>query len=570
MLHLSVESYILHYYPKIERYPAFIKRLLFSSMHYFLHEEEINHFLDENIHKDTFSFIENIIDYFDIKIALKKDELGHIPAYGRVVIIANHPLGALDAMALMHLLKDVRKDFKIVANAFLLEFAPLEEVLIPIGQGGVNRHTFKAIYDALDEEKMVIIFPASEVSRVSANALKNNRWKSAFLKIASKTKSPILPIYIRAKNSKIFYLFSMLNRSLATAILPYEMFKAKGKTIQFTIGKTIPFDSYNFPLPASEKLKLMRKHFYRISKKKKEVFKTENPISRPEQAAEIKSALKKQGTLLGETFDGKKIILYSSTQESSVIKEIGRLREISFRFVGEGSGLKRDIDRFDFYYHHLIIWDEEALEIAGAYRLGVSSEIVEKFGVEGLYTSSLFAYHQGFSPQLSAGVELGRSFVQPKYWNSRALDYLWQGLGAFVKNRPEIRYLFGAVSISDSFNDKAKALMIYFFGHYFHTDEAWVTHKNPYRMTSDLQSYCETLFLGNDYKTNQRLLKEELGYMSYTIPTLYKQYSEVCEDGGVKFLDFGFDASFNNCIDGFIVVDLHMLKESKRKRYMGE
>ena len=253
-----------------------------------------------------------------------------------------------------------------------------------------------------------------------------------------------------------------------------------------------------------------------------------------------------------------------------MIKGIGRLREISFRFVGEGSGKKRDIDGFDFYYKHLIIWDDEQLEIAGAYRLGLSGQIVEDFDIDGLYSSSLFQYHQGFDPQLASGIELGRSFVQPKYWNSRALDYLWQGLGAFVKSRPDIRYLFGAVSMSDSFNEKAKALMIYFYSHYFASNEKLVAHKNPYYLSSEMKAYCESIFSGDDYRADQRVLKEELGYMGYKIPTLYKQYAEVCDEGGVKFLDFGYDKDFNNCIDGFIVVDLHQMKESKKKRYIGE
>ncbi|MDD3592623.1 MAG: lysophospholipid acyltransferase family protein, partial [Sulfurovum sp.] len=535
------------------------------------HENQINEFLVANRHKDALSFIEAIIDYFDITIGLKKDEMARIPAYGRTVIIANHPLGALDALALIHLLKDVRKDIKIVANSFLAQFENLKDILIPMDniRGKMDRGVVTGIYQALSEEKAVIIFPAGEVSRARPSGVKDTKWKSGFLKIATKMKAPILPIYIKAKNSKSFYLLSMVNRSLATATLPHEMFKGRGKQIDFTIGKSIPYASYNIAIPTNEKIKLLRKHFYRIARKRKELFKTENPISMPETPGEIKKALK-EGMVLGETLDGKRIILYESAQENCVIKEIGRLREISFRFVGEGSGKKRDIDGYDFYYKHLIIWDDEQLEIAGAYRLGLSGQIIEDFDIDGLYSASLFEYHEAFASQLASGIELGRSFVQPKYWNSRALDYLWQGLGAFVKGRPDIRYLFGAVSMSDSFNEKAKALMIYFYSHYFSSDEVLVTHKNPYYLSSEMKAYCQSIFTGDDYRSDQRVLKEELGYMGYMIPTLYKQYAEVCEEGGVKFLDFGYDRDFNNCIDGFIVVDLHRMKESKKKRYMGE
>ncbi|MBD3791190.1 MAG: lysophospholipid acyltransferase family protein [Campylobacterales bacterium] len=570
MQQLSVESFMVHHYPGIDQFPCTVKKLLFSGMKRLCHESQINEFLAANRHKDALSFIEAIIDYFDITIGLKKDEMARIPAYGRTVIIANHPLGALDALALIHLLKDVRKDIKIVANSFLGQLDNLRDILIPMDniRGKMDKGVVTGIYQALSEEKAVIIFPAGEVSRARPSGVKDTKWKSGFLKIATKMKAPILPIYIKAKNSKSFYLLSMVNRSLATATLPHEMFKGRGKQIDFTIGRSIPYASYNIAIPTNEKIKLLRKHFYRVARKRQELFKTENPISMPETPSEIKKALK-EGTVLGETLDGKRIILYESAQENCVIKEIGRLREISFRFVGEGSGKKRDIDGYDFYYKHLIIWDDEQLEIAGAYRLGLSGQIVEDFDIEGLYSSSLFEYHEGFEAQLACGIELGRSFVQPKYWNSRALDYLWQGLGAFVKERPDIRYLFGAVSMSDSFNEKAKALMIHFYSHYFASDEVLVTHKNPYYLSSEMKAYCQSIFAGDDYKSDQRVLKEELGYMGYMIPTLYKQYAEVCDEGGVKFLDFGYDRDFNNCIDGFIVVDLHRMKESKRKRYIG-
>lgn len=568
-MQISVENYMLHHYPSIETFPGVAKKVLFSSMKKFFHENEINTFMVENAHKDTFSYVEAIVDYFDISIGLKSNELARIPAYGRMVIMANHPLGALDAMALLHLLKDVRKDIKIVANSFLYQFDNLKDIIIPVDNinGKMDKETVRSIYGALEAEQAVIIFPSGEVSRAKPNGIKDTPWKSGFLKIASKMRAPILPVYIKATNSKNFYLLSMINRALATATLPHEMFKAKGKSIGFAIGKCIPFDAYNLPnLSQKETVNLLRKHLYRVAKNHKPIFATQNEISVPEQRNELKAELK-NGTVLGNTNDGKSIIMYESVQENCVIKEIGRLREISFRHVGEGSGKKRDIDSYDFYYKHLIIWDDEALEIAGAYRLGVCSEIREDFDAEGLYTSTLFTFDPKFEPYLERGLELGRSFVQPKYWNSRALDYLWQGIGAYVKGRPDIQYLFGAVSLSDTFNEKAQGLMIYFYKKYFGAQANIVRHKAPYLASKWVNEHCETVFSGEDYRSDMRILKEELGFMGYTVPTLFKQYSELCEEGGVQFLDFGYDKDFNNCIDGFIVTDLSLLKEAKKKRY---
>jgi putative hemolysin len=568
-MQVSVENYMLHHYPKIETFPAVAKKVLFSTMKKVFHENEINDFMEVNEHKDTFSYIEAIVDYFDVSIGLKSNELTRSPAYGRTVIIANHPLGVLDAMALVHLLKDVRKDIKIVANSFLYQFDNIKDIIIPVDNinGKMEKETVKRIYKALESEEAVIIFPSGEVSRAKPHGIKDISWKSGFLKIASKMRAPILPIYIDAKNSKNFYLLSMLNRSLATATLPHEMFKFKGKTIDFTIGKPIAFDAYNISnFSTKETVKLLQKHFYKVAKNHKPIFATQNEISVPEERRELKMELK-NGMLLGETTDGKSIIIYESEIENCVIKEIGRLREISFRHVGEGSGKKRDIDGYDFYYKHLIIWDDDALEIAGAYRLGVCKDIIDDFDVDGLYTSTLFKFDKVFEPYLERGIELGRSFVQPKYWNSRALDYLWQGIGAYVKSRPDIRYLFGAVSLSDAFNQKAQGMMIYFYQKHFGSKENLVKHRSPYHIPAWIEEHCKSVFVGCDYRSDMRKLKDELGFMGYTVPTLFKQYGELCEEGGVQFLDFGYDKDFNNCIDGFIVTDLKMMKETKRKRY---
>ena len=571
MQQLSVENYLIHHYPTVENLPGLAKKLLFSTVKSLFHENQINTFLEQNAHKDTFSFVESVVEYFDVGIKINKKQMDSIPAYGRVVIIANHPLGALDAMALLHLLKDVRKDIKIVANAFLGQFENLQELVIPVDNltGKTTKKTLESIYDALENEEAVIIFPSGEVSRARPNGVRDTAWKSGFYKIASKTQSPILPIHMNAKNSKGFYLLSMLNRSWATATLPHEMFKAKGKEITFTIGNPIPYEGYSkLNLPQKEVVKLIRKHFYRVAKGKKNLLNVQKGISLAEAPIDIKTELK-EGKILGETIDGKKIILYESIIENAVIKEIGRLREISFRHVGEGSGEKRDIDSYDFYYKHIIIWDEEALEIAGAYRVGECREIVEDFGMEGLYTHTLFEFDDTFEGYLEQGLELGRSFVQPKYWNSRALDYLWQGIGAYVKAHPQVRYLFGPVSLSDSFTAPAKALLIYFYSHYFGATGKMVRHKAPYKMNKQMKNYCRDVFCGTDYRADQRVLKEELSYMGFTIPTLYKQYAEVCEAEGVQFMDFGYDKHFNYCIDGFIMVDIHLMKESKRKRYIG-
>jgi len=571
MQQLSVENYITHHYPKIETIPITFKKPLFKFLKNIFHEDQVNKFLIQNRFKDSFAFIEAVIDYFEVDMILNQNELSHIPSYGRVVIIANHPLGALDAIALIQLVKEVRKDIKIIANSFLHALENIKELLIPIDniQEKMDKKSLNSIYQALNNEQVVILFPSGEVSRVRPNGVKDTKWKNGFYKIASKMQAPILPIHIKAKNSKNFYLISMINRSLATATLPHEMFKFKGKKIEFKIGNAIPYSSYELSsLSTKESVKLLRKHFYKVARGKSTPLKTYNEIALPEVRYELKHRLK-QAQELGATKDGKKIILYTSDIEDCVIKEIGRLREISFRHVGEGSGKKRDIDTYDFSYKHLIIWDDEALEIAGAYRIGICQDIIAQDGIDGLYSSTLFDYKEGFDEIFQQGIELGRSFVQPKYWNSRALDYLWQGIGAYIASHSSIRYLFGPVSLSDTFSSEAKALLIFFYSHYFGSKQSLAQHKDPYILSRENSNRYKNLFLGIDYREDLRVLKEELALLGYTIPTLYKQYSEICEEGGVEFMDFGVDHDFNNCIDGLIVVDMSKLKPTKRKRYIG-
>ncbi len=567
---ISVESYFAHNYPSFEKFPELVRKSIITLFKNIFHENEINDFLHTNKNLDAFSFSEAILEYFNLNITIHKNQLTRIPSYGKCMIIANHPLGALDAIALIHVIADVRKDVKIVASNFLSSFENLHEVLIPIDNinGKMERSSVEAIYDALKKEQVVIIFPSGEVSRARPNGIKDTRWRSGFLKVAQKMQAPILPIYIEAKNSKNFYLLSMLNKSLATATIPHEMFKYQNKKIAFSIGKSIPYESYNIPsLSIADRVKLFRKHFYRISKNNRGIFKTYNSIALAENRQELKHELEK-AKLLGQTTDGKKIYLYSNTEDNVIIKEIGRLREISFRQVKEGSGKKRDIDEFDYIYEHIVLWDENDLEIVGSYRIVQAQEVIEALDIEGLYTSTLFEYKEEFTKYFKDGIELGRSFIQPKYWNSRALDYLWQGIGSYLKAHPSIRYMFGGVSISRSYNDEAVSLLIYFYKNYFGAKSQSVVHRESYQISDENRDRLQNIFLNDNYREDLITLKNELQMLGYAIPTLYKQYADLCEDNGVEFMDFGIDKEFDNCVDGFLVVDTHKLRPQKRKRYL--
>jgi hypothetical protein len=277
--------------------------------------------------------------------------------------------------------------------------------------------------------------------------------------------------------------------------------------------------------------------------------------------------------LLGETQDAKKILLYHHRQSSVLMNEIGRLREESFRLVGEGTGRERDLDEYDAHYMHIVLWDEELSEVVGAYRLRGTDQLdvqedSDRLIVNSpLYTASLFDYLPASRSILEHGLELGRSFVQPQYWGSKSLEYLWYGIAAFLRLHPQYRYLFGAVSISNTLSAPAKDLLIYFYQHYYGTETKYLVCHHPYQLSEASKKHLDQLFEGLDLKEGFIKLKKQLRYLGFAVPVLYKQYAELSEPGGTRFLGFNIDPDFSDCVDGFVVVDIDQMSGQKRKRY---
>jgi putative hemolysin len=566
---IDIQKEIEKKFPNMNKKDNFLKKSLFKVAKKIVHEDSINQFLTQNEHLKGFEFVDAVLDYFDFDYTVSSNDLQNIPTSGKVVIIANHPLGGLDALCLLRLISQVRKDVKIIANDFLAGFEALNSLLIPIDNYKLrqSKNDIKKIYEALNNEEAIIIFPAGEVSRATTKGIKDPAWSKGFLNFAQNSNAPILPIFLDAKNSKTFYTISIINKTFSTLLLSHEMFNKKSKRIAIKIGQIIPNENIA-PKGIDKKylLNLYRKHLYSLKKGKKSFFETQSAIAHPVSRIDLLNELKRS-KLIGQTSDGKKIFLYDYTEDSIVLKELGRLRELSFRKVGEGVNKKRDTDKYDIYYQHIILWDENDLEIVGSYRIGNSDFIFKNIGVKGFYSNNLFKYNEEFTPYLKNSIELGRSFVQPKYWGTRALDYLWFGIGAYLKNNPNIKYMFGPVSMSASFPTVAKDMMIFYYSHYFKEKQNLVEGKTPYQYSNNISEIKE-LFDLEDKKKDFRFLKSALSNIGVTVPTLYKQYSEITEDGCIKFLSFNIDKSFGDCIDGFILVEVDKIKESAKKRYI--
>jgi len=530
-----------------------------------LHEEEFQQFAADHRHLKGLDMVEQVLEHLDILCTIPAHGLEQIPAHGPLIVIANHPTGTLDGLALLYALSRVRRDVKVVTNRMLTHLAPLSSLFIPVDNmgGRTAKSSFTLMEQHLQNGGVLIFFPAGEVSRPTRTGIRDKKWQPGFIKLAGKFRAPLLPVNIHARNSLLFYASTLLSPQLSMLLLMQQMFRRRHSRLPVKIGQQIGWHHWYSPtLSAREIAEQCRQHVLRLGKGLPGVFKTESAIARPEDRALLKRELA-QAECLGTTADGKSIYLWqrNGQEEAPILRELGRLREIAFRAVAEGSGKRRDTDRYDDDYLHLILWDDDDLEIVGAYRFMPTA----LQGRDALYSHSLFHYGDDMDEILEHGIELGRSFIQPRYWGRRGLDYLWSGIGAYLARYPHYRYLFGPVSISGGLPPAARDLLVAFYRLWFPATHPLATSRRPY--PASLPDVLAQ-FSGEDYVEDLTRLKSLLGNLGCGIPPLYKQYSELCEPGGVQFIDFGSDPAFNNCVDGLVLVDLCYLKASRYQRYI--
>ena len=559
---------LLEQVPRLSAYPALIRQFFVFALQKLVCEDRINAFLIDNAMTRDFAFIDQVFQHLKIDYRADSRDIENIPSKGRVIIVANHPLGGLDGLALLRLISNVRRDVRIVVNELLLHISQLNNLSLPVDVigGKTKKADIFRVRQALNNDEAVIIFPAGEVSRAGAKGIRDRHWLPGFIQLAKATRSPVLPIYIKARNSALFYAISRISQPLSMLMLPREMLGFKGK-ISFTIGQAIaPGVIEGLPLSRKKQAKLVSDHLRRIGSGKTPLFATQMQLIEKCDRHAIQAELD-QAEILGQTADNKTIFLFDSGGQSVVLEEIGRLRERTFRFVGEGTGQCKDLDDFDHYYRHLILWDESACEIVGAYRLGEIWKWPHR-DHRLLYSSTLFDYNDDAAELFTAGLELGRSFVQPEYWGKRSLDYLWQGIGAYLARHPQVKYLFGPVSLSQNLPKKARDLLVCHYGHYYPDPQKLADAKTPYVCDADTEFLYAGQGSDDDRETAFTALKSQLAFLGIKIPTLYKQYTDLCLAGGTRFCGFNIDENFGHCVDGLVVVDLDQVKPKKRSRYI--
>jgi len=539
---------------------------------YVLRFNKLNKIYGQIGDKQGIEFIDALLSILEIHYAFDPNELKKIPKTGPFIVVANHPFGGLDGILLIKILSQVRPDIKVMANFLLKRIGPISDFFLAVnpfetrkeinpGLGGI-----KSVLQYLQGGGGLCIFPAGEVSGYDAgNKITDRQWQYPVLKFIKKANVPVVPVYFNGKNSRLFHLIGRVHPNLRTAKLPSELLNKKKKPIKVRIGSAITvkdqeafteiyqFGRYLRAKTYSLNSRIEVKRFFNYSLLRKS---RPEPVALPTPQEKILEEVKnmEKDHLL---FRLKNFAVYCSPSHGmpAVLNEIGRLREITFREVGEGTNSSIDLDEFDLYYHQLFIWDEEAQRIVGAYRIGKGADILHEFGQGGFYIQSLFRIKDGFVPVLQQSLELGRSFVVKEYQRQpMPLFLLWKGILYFLLKNPEYRYLVGPVSISNNYSKVSKELIIKFsMSHHFDWNMArLVVPRKAFKFKS--QDPNINVIMENMKDINK--LDQFIGdveELNTGLPVLLKKYIRL----NAKIIGFNVDPKFNNCLDGMILLDVY-------------
>jgi putative hemolysin len=535
--------------------------------------DKLNRVYDQIGDKKGLEFIEELIKVLNISYLFDEDELHkRIPKSGSAIVVCNHPFGGLESILLIRLLSQIRPDFKIVSTELLQKIDPISDYFL---NEDTNQKKYEKRNSAIFLEKasvyletggILCFFPAGEVSQFdSSRVLSDKQWQNITLKFIKQQKKPVIPIHFQGNNSRLFYLMGNILPSLKSVKLPTEIMYQRKKPVKIRIGNPISVteqdkfsDIYQYGryLRAKTYLlcsKIEVKRFFNYSLKRQQRI---EPIAEPIAKEKIVQELRQLGSefLL---FRLKNYAVYCAPSKRipNILLELGRLREITFRQVGEGTNRSIDLDEFDLYYHQMFIWDAENEMIAGAYRIGKGAEIMHKYGVRGFYIQSLFKIKDGLQEMLSQTMELGRSFVVKEYQRKpMPLFLLWKGILYFTLKNPEYRYLMGPVSVSDDYSTTSKEMIIKFImTHHFDWKLAKkITPRNSYKFeTNDQNLNVVMQTMDNDINSLDKLIGD-VDELNSGLPVLLKKYIKL----NAKIIGFNVDPKFNNCLDGLIVLDL--------------
>ena len=538
------------------------------------------------------NFFDRALHAMCANYVISSEDRDLIPREGPVIVVSNHPHGALDGMVLGSLLASVRNDVKFIVNYMLQQIPELHDTFIsvdPFGGTGATKANVAPLKEMLKFLKnggCIGTFPSGTVSYLSLRKrrVSDPAWNDNIAAIARRTKATIVPIYIVGRNSNLFQTAGLIHPKLRTALLMRELVRMHGHTVELRVGQPIQpsrLDKFETDAEAIEylrlktyilgnrtepekKLKWLR--MPRLTRTHATLEEIAAPVPAEVLEAEIK-ALPPERLLV--THGEMQVYATDYASLPNAMREIGRLREKTFRAVGEGTGKAVDIDEFDEYYVHLFIWNTRTKEIVGGYRLGRTDRILSKFGSKGIYTTSLFRFKDHLLERISPALEMGRSYIREEYQKKpNALPLLWRGIGEFVSRHQQYRVLFGPVSISSDYKRASRDLMVqYLKKNSFDAElHGYVKAKRPpksrrmeqidkkmfHTSVKDVEDISE---LVSDLETDRK-----------GVPVLLRHYLKL----NATILSFNVDKDFCDVIDGLIVVDLMRTDRKILRRFMGD
>ena len=571
---------------------GFIGRFIARIVMWFLRLHKINSIYDRCVaNSDEAHFTSSLLYQFRANYHISPSELERIPTKGPVVLVSNHALGGLDGIMLIHLLQEVRPDFKLMANFILERVTRLKKWFIGVNPFDDNLTSkssiggFRQVLRHLENDGLFAVFPAGEVaSKLKKQVPIDPTWNAATMRLIQRAKVPVVPVYFHARNSPLFYRLAKIHPLLRTARLPAELLTQRHRSIDIRIGKPIAVKDQDNHQSIEDYSSFVRRKLYMLSN----IFERKSILKRVPRALNRKNnsvmpiapavppsllepeiiALKNSGKSLLVSKDYE-LFLTSSELIPNILTEIGRQREITFRAVGEGTNKPLDLDHYDNDYLHLFLWDHKARTLVGSYRLGLGKQLMNAHGISGFYLSELFKFEPEIMYMFNNSIELGRAFVSQTYQQRpMPLFLLWKGIIHATLRYPEYDYLMGSVSISNQFSKFTKSLMIEFMrSHYYDPYLAqYITPKKEFKVKLD-DADKEFVFDETSADLNKfDKLIDEVEPGALRLPVLIKKYIKQ----NARVASFNVDPLFNNAIDGLMYIKIKDIPSSTVKPVLEE
>ncbi len=526
--------------------------------------------------------LDTLLSEMKVDIEIESTDIARIPAKGPLVALCNHPFGLLDGAALSVLFSRVRSDVKILTNSLLGGIPELHQYCIfvdPLGIPSSSQRNLKSLRQAADWLRQG---GALGVFDLRQGQVTDSLWNKTVSSLIRKTEADVTPVYFPGRNSVGFHLLGLIHPRLRTLFLLQEFLQQREKQICIRIGKQISSEFITSICSDEDATEYLRLRTYLLSHRGKETMSLPARVRLvlPRKAQEQIAPAVPGSFVIADIAalpasrlltENAEFAVYAArgSELPHLLEELGRLREITFRAAGEGTGRSTDLDHFDHYYWHFLLWNKEKRELAGAYRAGHTDEIIRKHGIKGLYTHTVFRYDEQLFLKIGSALELGRSFVRREYQRHPAsLLLLWKGIARFVAAHPEAPVLFGAVSISNAYSSLSREMIVrYFEQKDFDREFAdLIRPRTPFRASKlrrwDYAEVCKG-FHDLDELAEPISDVEEDGK---GLPILIKQYAKL----GGKLVAFNIDRKFSDAVDGLVIVDLRQTNPAVLQRYMGK